>query len=153
MLKQQYRVRELARLCGVNPRTIDYYTTSGLLTPVARSKGGHRFYDDDAVRRLRLIKSLQAQGMSLEAIRERLAAARDESELLARFAALQAELQRLEAEVAELAPQVSKTATQPPHNNPGQARALQIAVAGATTYALALAQELVDLLNQGSLFV
>ena len=67
MDEQRYRVGELAHLCGVNRRTIDFYTHAGLLLPVERSPGGHRFYGAGAVHRLRLIKALQAEGLSLAA--------------------------------------------------------------------------------------
>ena len=68
----RFRVGELARLCGVNPRTVDFYTNAGLLSPVERSTGGHRFYDAESVHRMRLIKALRAQGLHLDAIHERL---------------------------------------------------------------------------------
>src|SRR4051812_5195221 len=44
----RYRVSELARMSGVGPRTIDYYTQQQLLDPVERSEGGHRFYGEEA---------------------------------------------------------------------------------------------------------
>ena len=66
----RYRVGELARLSGVSPRTIDFYTNRGLLEPAARSEGGHRFYGAEAPRQVRAIKALQASGLSLEAARD-----------------------------------------------------------------------------------
>ena len=147
MAGQHYRVGELAHRCDVSPRTIDYYTNAGLLTPVARSRGGHRFYDGDAVRQLVAIKTLQAQGLSLDAIRARLAEAGPDGELLPRVEQLREELRRLEGEVAALTPQLAA----PPRVD-GPARvALQASIAGAASYALTLAQELMELLNRGLL--
>lgn len=141
-----YRVSELAHLCGVNPRTIDYYTTQGLLAPIMRSRGGHRFYDDGAVRRLRSIKALQAQGLSLETIRGRLDSGQ-EDDLLPRVEQLREELRRLEGQVATLTPQIAATASA----DEGRRLALQASLATAATYALTLAQELTALLNRGLL--
>jgi MerR family copper efflux transcriptional regulator len=147
--QQRYRVSELARLCGVNPRTVDYYTAIGLLTPVARSRGGHRFYDVVAVQRLRMIKVLQAQGLPLDAIRERLEAVGDAPELLARVEALRADLHRLERELTELAPRLKGTPASVKAAGERTSGALRGAIGGAAAYAQTLAQELVDLLNQG----
>lgn len=142
-----YRVGELAHLCEVNPRTIDYYTTEGLLVPASRSRGGHRFYAESAVQRLRVIKTLQAQGLSLEAIKARLTTAENDADLLPRVEHLRAELRRLEDEVATLTPQLASAAPQDLRSR----IALQSAVAAAATYALTLAQELMTLLNGGLL--
>jgi DNA-binding transcriptional MerR regulator len=145
----RYRVSELAHLCEVNPRTIDYYTTAGLLEPVERSRGGHRFYSEDAVLRLRAIKSLQAQGLSLEAIGARLAEAGADVGILPRVEHLREELRRLEGQVADLTPELAAV----PRSDEGTRLALQASVAGAASYALMLAQELMDLLNRGLLGV
>ena len=139
-----YRVSELAHRCAVNPRTVDYYTVLGLLNPVERSKGGHRFYDEEAVYRLQAIKALQAQGLPLEAIRQRLDELGSNADLLARIEHLQAELLRLEGEVAELGPQLASVARQ---DVPRRA-ALQAQIASAATSALTLSQELMELLNR-----
>lgn len=144
---RRYRVGELAHLCDVNPRTIDYYTTAGLLIPVSRSQGGHRFYGEESVGRLRSIKLLQGQGLSLEAIRARLAEAGESAELLPRVEHLREELRRLEGEITTLTPQLAVVP-------PGDERtrlALQASIAASATYALTLAQELMNLLNRGLL--
>jgi MerR family transcriptional regulator, copper efflux regulator len=141
MGSERYRVGELAQLCGVNPRTIDFYTNFGLLPPVERSVGGHRFYDAEAIRRLRLIKALRAQGLHLDAIRERLAAVGGTGDGLARIEQLQAALHRLEGEVAELTPQLAMV-------NAKDRGVLRAALMTATSFALALSQELMELLGQ-----
>ena len=144
---RRYRVGELAHLCDVNPRTIDYYTTEGLLVPISRSQGGHRFYGEDSVHRLRSIKMLQGQGMSLEMIRTRLAEAGESAELLPRVEHLREELRRLEGEITTLTPQLATV----PKGDDRTRMALQTSVAASATYALTLAQELMNLLNRGLL--
>jgi DNA-binding transcriptional MerR regulator len=62
------RIRELAARTGTTTRTLRYYEEQGLL-PAARSANGYRAYDEDHVRLVREIRSLQSIGFSLEDIR------------------------------------------------------------------------------------
>lgn len=66
------RIGELARRAHVSPRTIDYYTRLGLLEPAVRTNGSHRLYDPSCIERIRHIRVLQEQRLSLEEIRDRL---------------------------------------------------------------------------------
>jgi MerR family mercuric resistance operon transcriptional regulator len=59
----------LARRCGVNPESIRYYESRGLLS-ASRTPSNYRIYDDDAVRRVRFIKRAQELGFTLKEIRE-----------------------------------------------------------------------------------
>jgi MerR family mercuric resistance operon transcriptional regulator len=60
----------LARAAGVNQQTLRYYERRGLLTAPTRTLGGHRLYSPDAVTVLRVIKTAQRLGFSLEEISE-----------------------------------------------------------------------------------
>jgi DNA-binding transcriptional MerR regulator len=64
-------IGELARQSGVTPRTIRYYIELGLLPP---PHGGRRVatYREEHLRRIHLIRKLQASRLSLDEIRERL---------------------------------------------------------------------------------
>ncbi|NKY57487.1 MerR family transcriptional regulator [Nocardia flavorosea] len=62
------RIGEFATRAEVSPRTVDYYTSLGLLTPADRTTGGYRLYDDADIVRVHLIRQLEAQGLSLEEI-------------------------------------------------------------------------------------
>lgn len=53
------RIGDLARKAGTTMRTIRYYEQLGLIAPVARTRGGFRLYEEDELRKLRLIKNLQ----------------------------------------------------------------------------------------------
>ena len=70
--EQGLRIGELAALCGVSTRTVDYYTRVGLLQPAARTDGNFRLYEPEAARRLSQVKELQRRRLSLEEIRDRL---------------------------------------------------------------------------------
>lgn len=64
------RIGELAQQAGVNVETIRYYERRGLLERPARSTGGHRAFDMDAVKLIRAIKAAQSLGFSLAEIEE-----------------------------------------------------------------------------------
>jgi DNA-binding transcriptional MerR regulator len=65
-------IGELARLAGVTPRTIRYYTSEGLL-PAPTTRGKYARYSGEHLRLLRLIAGLKEEYLPLSAIRERLA--------------------------------------------------------------------------------
>ena len=64
----------MARRAGVSVETLRYYERRRLLPEPPRSAGGHRRYDEDAVRFLRAIKDAQAIGFTLAEIEEYLRA-------------------------------------------------------------------------------
>jgi len=53
------RIGDLAKKAGTTMRTIRYYEQLGLIEPAARTRGGFRLYEEDELRKLRLIKTLQ----------------------------------------------------------------------------------------------
>ena len=64
------RAGEAARRAGVSVETLRYYERRGLLPEPARMPGGHRRYDEDAIRFLRAIKDTQALGFTLAEIED-----------------------------------------------------------------------------------
>jgi DNA-binding transcriptional MerR regulator len=62
------RSGELAAAAGVNPQTLRYYERRGLLAEPSRSPGGHRLYPAGAVTRLRIIKTAQRLGFTLNEV-------------------------------------------------------------------------------------
>jgi MerR family transcriptional regulator, repressor of the yfmOP operon len=77
------RIGEVAELTGTTPRTIRYYEEIGLLPAEdERPSGAHRVYDEDYVERLREVLRLkELLGVSLEELRELVAAERARAEL------------------------------------------------------------------------
>lgn len=69
----KYTTGELAKLCGVTVRTVQYYDSRGILIPTELSEGGRRLYTDDDLRRLRIICSLRDMGLPIDAIAQLLA--------------------------------------------------------------------------------
>lgn len=68
MPDQLLRIGQLAAQAGVSPRTVDYYTGLGLLTPTARTEGNFRLYSPDAVDRITMIRGLEEYGLGLDGI-------------------------------------------------------------------------------------
>lgn len=64
------RIGALADKAGRTQRTLHFYEELGLLTPVGRTKGGFRLYDQDSLLRIHWIGRLQELGFSLPEIRE-----------------------------------------------------------------------------------
>ncbi|MEV6966066.1 MerR family transcriptional regulator [Hamadaea sp. NPDC051192] len=62
------RSGELADAAGVNPQTLRYYERRGLLTEPRRSPGGHRLYPREALTTLRVIKTAQRLGFTLDEV-------------------------------------------------------------------------------------
>ena len=65
-----YTTGEIAKLCGVSVRTVQYYDTRSILVPSALSEGGRRLYSEDDLRRMKIICFLRDAGLSINAIGE-----------------------------------------------------------------------------------
>ena len=64
------RSGELAEAAGVNQQTLRYYERRGLLAEPQRSPGGHRLYPAEALTLLRVIKTAQRLGFTLDEVAE-----------------------------------------------------------------------------------
>jgi len=62
------RIGELAERAGVSTRTLRYYESRGLL-PTRRAVNGYRVYNDDDLRLVEQIRTLQDFGFGLEETR------------------------------------------------------------------------------------
>jgi DNA-binding transcriptional MerR regulator len=62
------RSGQLAGAAGVNLQTLRYYERRGLLASPQRSPGGHRLYPSEAVTLLRVIKTAQRLGFTLNEV-------------------------------------------------------------------------------------
>lgn len=100
------KIGEVAKLSGVSVRTIDYYTTSGLLT-VERSAANYRLYPATVLQTLERIQLLKKQRMSISEIKKALELAQPlEAEQLVNdvydeFDCLQQKITRLEEQLKD----------------------------------------------------
>lgn len=63
-------IGELAHHCGLTVKTLRYYEDIGVLAAPARTAGGYRDYEEDALGRLEFVRAAQAVGLTLGEIRE-----------------------------------------------------------------------------------
>jgi DNA-binding transcriptional MerR regulator len=63
-----YSIGQLARGAGVATSTVRFYERRGILSPMSRSAGNYRQYGDEAMERLRFIRTAQGMGFTLKDI-------------------------------------------------------------------------------------
>ena len=66
----KYTTGEIAKLCGVSVRTVQYYDSRNILVPSELSEGGRRLYSDDDLKRMRIICFLREAGVPINRIGE-----------------------------------------------------------------------------------
>ncbi len=71
--RRGWRIGELGRRTGLNPKTIRYYEEVGLLPPPARTGSGYRTYSEEDAARLDFVRAAKDFGFTLGEIREILA--------------------------------------------------------------------------------
>ncbi len=64
----KYTTGELAKLCSVTVRTVQYYDTRGILVPSELTEGGRRLYSEEDLRLLKIICFLRELDLPIDAI-------------------------------------------------------------------------------------
>ena len=64
----KYTTGEIAKLCGVSVRTVQYYDNRGILIPSELSEGGRRLYTEDDLKRMHIICFLRETGLPINSI-------------------------------------------------------------------------------------
>ena len=64
----KYTTGEIAKLCGVSVRTVQYYDTRSILVPSELSEGGRRLYSEQDLKRMRFICFLRDLDLPINAI-------------------------------------------------------------------------------------
>lgn len=68
-MSNQYTTGELAKVCNITVRTVQYYDTQNLLNPSGLTEGGRRLYSEEDRQKMELICMLRDLGLSLDVIR------------------------------------------------------------------------------------
>lgn len=66
----KYTTGEIAKLCGVSVRTVQYYDSRNILVPSELSEGGRRLYSDEDLKRMKIICFLREAGVPISRISE-----------------------------------------------------------------------------------
>lgn len=66
----KYTTGEIAKLCGVSVRTVQYYDTRGILIPSEFTEGGRRLYSEEDLKRMKIICFLRDADISINSIGE-----------------------------------------------------------------------------------
>ena len=66
----KYTTGEIAKLCSVSVRTVQYYDSRNILVPSELSEGGRRLYSEDDLKRMRIICFLREAGVPINSIGE-----------------------------------------------------------------------------------
>ncbi len=66
----KYTTGELAKLCSVSVRTVQYYDTRGILIPSELSEGGRRLYSEDDLAKMKIICFLRSLDIPIDSIKE-----------------------------------------------------------------------------------
>ena len=64
----KYTTGEIAKLCGVSVRTVQYYDSRNILVPSELSEGGRRLYSENDLKRMRIICFLREAGVPISRI-------------------------------------------------------------------------------------
>lgn len=64
----KYTTGEIAKLCGVSVRTVQYYDTRNILIPSELSEGGRRLYSEDDLQKMKIICFLRNVGLPINSI-------------------------------------------------------------------------------------
>ncbi len=66
----KYTTGEIAKLCGVSVRTVQYYDSRNILVPSELSEGGRRLYSEDDLKKMKIICFLREVGLPINSIGE-----------------------------------------------------------------------------------
>ncbi len=64
----KYTTGELAKITGVTVRTVQYYDTRGILVPSELTEGGRRLYNEDDLKKMKVICFLREIGLQINTI-------------------------------------------------------------------------------------
>ncbi len=72
-MKHIYLLKDLSKLSGYSTYALKYYLSLGLIKEIGRSpETNFRYFDDTSFERLKKIRQLQKQKLSLKEIQDRL---------------------------------------------------------------------------------
>lgn len=68
--KKLVPIGSAAKQAGISRQSVQYYLMIGLLEPTVTSSNGRRLFDEQAIKKIRLIREFNQNGYPLRAIRD-----------------------------------------------------------------------------------
>lgn len=66
----KYSTGEIAKICGVSVRTVQYYDSRGIVVPSEISEGGRRLYSEDNLSQMKIVCYLRELDLPINSIKE-----------------------------------------------------------------------------------
>lgn len=101
-----YTTGEIAKLCEITVRTVQYYDKQNVIHPSALTEGGRRIYSEEDLQKMRLVCMLRQLGLSLNTIKKIFYEENTEKVI---SLLLEEQAKKLEAEITERKKQKDKT--------------------------------------------
>lgn len=76
-MARQFTISQVAKAANLPTTTVRYYERVGLVEPEERSAGNYRLYSEEALRKLKFIRSAQAIGFTLDDVKSLLSTPRN----------------------------------------------------------------------------
>lgn len=76
-MARQFTISQVAKAANLPTTTVRYYERVGLVEPEERSAGNYRLYSEEALRKLKFIRSAQAIGFTLDDVKSLLSIPRN----------------------------------------------------------------------------
>ena len=70
MEKENYTTGEIAKICNVSRRTVQYYDREGIIQPSKISEGGRRIYSNEDLQKFKLVILYKNLGLPLKEIKD-----------------------------------------------------------------------------------
>jgi MerR family transcriptional regulator, copper efflux regulator len=67
---KKYSIGEMAKISGVDAKTLRFYEEKGVIKPAKREENGYRFFTEDNLEEIKVIKNARELGLGLPEIKE-----------------------------------------------------------------------------------
>lgn len=68
--KKRYKTKDILEETGISRQVLQQYITMGLVKEAGRTEGGHRIFNESAVKRIKIIQMVNDTGYTLRGMRE-----------------------------------------------------------------------------------
>jgi MerR family copper efflux transcriptional regulator len=70
MVMKKYSIGEVAKLSGVDAKTLRFYEEKGVIVPANREENGYRYFSEENLEEIKVVKNARDLGLGLPEIKE-----------------------------------------------------------------------------------